>query len=140
MIYTVKYHAGTYFGHKTVNASDEDEAVAKVRAWVRRQMISPMYSESYRVVESIEDEEDEGLEGGWLDTWPKPDHFKRHSVIRQSHSGNLVVETPTTRIWVSRKTRADGAEEDNQVTVLKLRARRWGVLMKSRGSEWEVQP
>lgn len=50
MTYTVEYQAGTYSGRKTVNASDEDEALAKVRAWVRRQMISPMYSEKYQVV------------------------------------------------------------------------------------------
>lgn len=52
MTYTVKYQAGTYEGIKNVNAEDEDEdeAIAKVRAWVHKQMSIPMYYETYRIV------------------------------------------------------------------------------------------
>lgn len=55
MYYTVKYHAGTYSGTRRVSAEDGDEAIAKVRAWVRREMTLPMYSDSYRII----DQEDE---------------------------------------------------------------------------------
>lgn len=56
MEYTVKYYAGTYSGKRTVIAEDEDEAIAKVRAWVRREMTLPMYSDGYEIVDSSEDE------------------------------------------------------------------------------------
>lgn len=59
MTYTVKYQAGTYSGTRTVNAEDSEEAIAKVRSWVRREMTLPMYSDSYRVVEANDDSEDE---------------------------------------------------------------------------------
>lgn len=48
--FTVKYHAGTYSGTKTVWADDEEEAIAKVKAWVHKQMTIPMYSESYKII------------------------------------------------------------------------------------------
>jgi hypothetical protein len=44
MLYAVNYYAGTYRGVRYVNAQDEDEAVRKVTAWVRREMMLPMYS------------------------------------------------------------------------------------------------
>jgi hypothetical protein len=59
MTYTVKYHAGTYSGTRTVTAEDEDEAIAKVRGWVRREMSLPMYSDSYRIISSQETDDDE---------------------------------------------------------------------------------
>lgn len=34
MLYTVRYHVTTYEGTKTVNAKDDDEAIAKVKRWV----------------------------------------------------------------------------------------------------------
>lgn len=46
---TVKYQAGPYAGTRTVEAEDNDQAVAKVRAWVRREMTLPMYADAYRV-------------------------------------------------------------------------------------------
>lgn len=52
ILYTVAYHAATYSGTKQVWAADADHAVAKVRAWVRKEMSLPMYSDSYRVVGS----------------------------------------------------------------------------------------
>lgn len=57
MIYTVRYQAGTYSGYRTINANDEEEAIAKVRAKIRREMTLPMYSDSYKVVDSIGDED-----------------------------------------------------------------------------------
>lgn len=53
--YTVEYVAGSYFGERTVTAEDEEQAIAKVRAWVRRQMSHAMYSESYKVTSQTED-------------------------------------------------------------------------------------
>ena len=49
--YIVRYSAGTYTGTRAVHADDEEDAIRLVRAWVRRQMTLPMYSESYRVVD-----------------------------------------------------------------------------------------
>jgi hypothetical protein len=60
MTYTVHYQAGTYSGNRTVNASDDEEAIAKVKSWVHREMTIPMYSESYKIVDiaaSYDDEE-----------------------------------------------------------------------------------
>ena len=48
--YTVRYHAGPYSGTREVWADDEDAAIAKVRAAVRREMTLPMYSDGYEVV------------------------------------------------------------------------------------------
>ena len=50
-LYKVKYHAGPYEGVEQVAAYDEEEALAKVRAKIRRTMTLPMYSDSYRVVD-----------------------------------------------------------------------------------------
>jgi hypothetical protein len=60
-IFKVKYQAGTYSGTRTVCAYDEDEAIQKVRREIRSSMSLPMYSDSYKVVESnyVEDDEDE---------------------------------------------------------------------------------
>jgi hypothetical protein len=57
MIYTIKYQAGTYSGIRTISANDEEEAIAKVRAKVRREMTLPMYSDSYKIIDTIGDEE-----------------------------------------------------------------------------------
>lgn len=54
MLYTVKYWAATYSGTRTVNADDEEEAIAKVRAEIRKNMTIAMYSDSYRIVNSVE--------------------------------------------------------------------------------------
>jgi len=56
--YTVKYQAGTYSGTRQVQADDEEQAIAIVRARIRKEMTLPMYSDSYKIVER-EDEEDE---------------------------------------------------------------------------------
>lgn len=58
MRYTVKYQAGTYSGTRTVSAEDKEEAIAKVRGWVRREMTLPMYSDSYKVIDSEESDND----------------------------------------------------------------------------------
>lgn len=52
-LFKVKYYAATYNGIKTVHAEDEEEAIAKVRAWVQKQMTLPMYSDGYKVIEEI---------------------------------------------------------------------------------------
>lgn len=49
--YTVRYQAGTYSGERVVWAEDDEHAIAKVRAQVRREMSLPMYADSYRIVE-----------------------------------------------------------------------------------------
>jgi hypothetical protein len=55
--YTIEYYAATYKGKRTVKAEDPEEAIAKVRAYVRKQMTLPMYSDGYKVLgESIEEE------------------------------------------------------------------------------------
>jgi hypothetical protein len=52
--YTIQYYAGTYKGTHTVWADNEEEAIAKVRAWVRKEMTLPMYSDGYKVVSTTE--------------------------------------------------------------------------------------
>lgn len=49
--YLVRYYAGTYTGVRKVVAPDPESAIAVVKAWVRREMTIPMYSDSYRIVE-----------------------------------------------------------------------------------------
>jgi hypothetical protein len=49
--YKVKYYAGTYSGVKEVRADDEEEAIAIVRAWVRKHMTIPMYSDGYKIID-----------------------------------------------------------------------------------------
>jgi hypothetical protein len=56
MKYSIRYHAATYTGIRIVYADDPDEAIAKTRAAIRKQMTLPMYSDSYRIVS--EEEED----------------------------------------------------------------------------------
>lgn len=56
-VFTVRYHAATYSGTRTVHAEDEEHAIAKVRAEVHRSMSLPMYSESYRVVGSADEDD-----------------------------------------------------------------------------------
>ena len=60
-MFTVLYQAGTYSGTRKVPADDGDQAIAKVRAWVRRQMIKPLYADYYEVIHAgasiIEDTE-----------------------------------------------------------------------------------
>ncbi len=48
--YTVRYRTADYSGERTVRADDEEQAVAIVRARIRREMSLPMYSDSYRIV------------------------------------------------------------------------------------------
>lgn len=54
MRYTVKYRAGPYSGTRVVRAEDEDEAIEKVKAEIRREMTLPMYSCSCRVISDKE--------------------------------------------------------------------------------------
>lgn len=61
MIYCVKYQAATYSGVRKVSAESEHEAIQKVKAWVHKEMTLPMYSESYKIVQYLEEvnEDDE---------------------------------------------------------------------------------
>lgn len=59
MTYCVKYQAATYSGVRKVNAESESEAIAKVKAWVHREMTLPMYSESYKIVQYLDEEDDD---------------------------------------------------------------------------------
>jgi hypothetical protein len=52
--YTIKYQAATYSGTRTVKAEDGEEAINKVKAWVRREMTLPMYTDSYKIISSHE--------------------------------------------------------------------------------------
>lgn len=56
-LYTVRYQAGPYSGTRSVNADDEDQAIAIVRQRVRREMSLSMYSESYRIVDGESEDE-----------------------------------------------------------------------------------
>lgn len=59
MIFKVKYHAGTYSGFRTVNAEDDESAIAKVRSMIRKEMSLSMYSDSYKVVDSNNSDDDD---------------------------------------------------------------------------------
>lgn len=48
--YTIRYHAATYTDTMSVCAEDEEQAIAIVRAKVRKLMTISMYSDSYEVV------------------------------------------------------------------------------------------
>jgi hypothetical protein len=52
VIYTVQYQAGPYNGTRPVEADDSEIAIQIVRARIRKEMTLPMYSESYRVVDT----------------------------------------------------------------------------------------
>jgi len=52
MRFTVRYQAGPYSGERTVDADEDEHAIAKVRHAIRKEMSLPMYSESYRVISS----------------------------------------------------------------------------------------
>jgi len=49
-LFKVKYYAGTYNGTIDVLADDEESAIAKVRALVRREMTLAMYADGYKIV------------------------------------------------------------------------------------------
>lgn len=49
--FKVEYYAGPYSGTREVYAEDEDEAIEKVRAWVRREMSLSMYSDGYKIID-----------------------------------------------------------------------------------------
>lgn len=59
MTYTVKYYAGTYSGTRTVTADDPQEALDKVKGMIRRSMTLPMYSDSYKIINTEDDDESE---------------------------------------------------------------------------------
>ena len=46
--YRVHYYAGSYSGHRDVEALDAEHAIAIVRARIRREMSLPMYADGYR--------------------------------------------------------------------------------------------
>lgn len=49
--FTVHYYAATYHGRRVVNADDAEDAVRKVRRFVRQNMSLPMYADGYRECE-----------------------------------------------------------------------------------------
>jgi len=57
--YTVKYYAGPYSGTRTVTAEDPQEAIDQVRGWVRREMTLPMYADGYKIVNQVENNQDD---------------------------------------------------------------------------------
>lgn len=56
--FVVRYRAGTYSGTRTVWAADEIAAIDKVRRSIRKEMTLSMYSESYRVVDGSDDDDE----------------------------------------------------------------------------------
>jgi hypothetical protein len=54
MTFDVRYQFATYSGTRTVHARDDDEAIAKVRAWVRSQSSLTLAYESYKVIRAVE--------------------------------------------------------------------------------------
>lgn len=57
--YKVKYYAGSYSGIRTVSADDDEEAIAKVKSRIRKDMTLSMYSDGYEIVDSDYEEEDQ---------------------------------------------------------------------------------
>lgn len=55
--YRVHYYAGTYSGHRDVEAEDGERAVSLVRARIRREMTLPMYADGYRAEEISSDDD-----------------------------------------------------------------------------------
>ena len=56
--FKVRYRAGTYSGTRTVWAPDEGAAIEKVKRAVRKEMTLPMYSDSYRIVDGSDDDDE----------------------------------------------------------------------------------
>lgn len=56
--YTVRYYAGPYKGTRNVQAEDSEEAIAKVRRMIRKDMSMPMYADGYSIVDSDYQEND----------------------------------------------------------------------------------
>jgi hypothetical protein len=56
--FTIRYRAGTYSGTRTVWATDETAAIEKVKRAIRKDMTLPIYSDSYRVVDGSEDDDE----------------------------------------------------------------------------------
>lgn len=54
--FTVEFYAGPYAGRETVEANDETDAVAIIRARVRKRMTLPMYADGYKVVDAKEED------------------------------------------------------------------------------------
>lgn len=57
-LYTVRYYAGPYSGTREVTAEDGEQAIAIVRARVRREMTLPMYSDGYKIVAERDESEE----------------------------------------------------------------------------------
>ena len=53
MTYKIRYHYGTYTGVETVNADDEEQAIAKMWSRLKRYMTLPMAYQSAEVIESF---------------------------------------------------------------------------------------
>ena len=47
--------------------------------------------------------------------------------IKSGHFDNLVYESETKRVWISRMTTQDGQPYDNQVTIEKLIDGKWSI-------------
>lgn len=56
MRYVVRYVAGPYSGTLHVSAEDEEQAIAIAKRRVRSTMTLPMYSETYKIESSKEED------------------------------------------------------------------------------------
>ena len=54
MLYTIEYQIGTYVGRKNVNASSDEEAIAKAKRWVWKQNPPAPAYEHYEVISRTE--------------------------------------------------------------------------------------
>lgn len=54
--------------------------------------------------------------------------LNRMSVVSEGHSGNLMVDTGKTRVWLSRLTKEDGAKFDHEVSVETLGPKGWRTI------------
>jgi hypothetical protein len=51
--YTIQYNVATYSGQMTVTAKSTYYAIEKVKALARKALMLPMFSESYKVVSTV---------------------------------------------------------------------------------------
>lgn len=55
-LFRVEYHIATYSGTRTVGAESPHEAEQKVKAWARKQMVIPMYTDGYEATEIVDED------------------------------------------------------------------------------------
>lgn len=59
--------------------------------------------------------------------------LERRKTLSTGQCDSLKIDTGTTRVWLSRCTRADGEPYNDKVSVEKLRGGRWVVVDEYQG-------